>query len=203
MKHFLAVAAMLTFGPLGASAQSVPAKAAREQTAAQQKPVAYKEGSPAGAEKIDPKKEADIRRLLEIAGTKALVIQNMDAMTRSIKPLLTSSLPSGEYREKLVELFFAKFSSKADTQHLLDLAVPIYDKNFSDQEIRGLIEFYQTPLGQKAISTLPKLSAEMQEEGRKWGEALGRDTMMEVLAEHPELAEAIAAAQKNAAATNK
>jgi len=137
--------------------------------------------------------------LLELVGTKALVMQSMDAMTKSIKPLLTNSLPAGEYRAKLVELFFAKFSAKTDVQHLLDLAVPIYDKNFSHEEVRNLIEFYRTPLGQKTVSVLPKLSGELQEEGRKWGEGLGRESMEEVLAEHPELAQAIAEAQKNSA----
>ena len=199
MKFFLASTVLLSLGSLAVRAQSVPAKAAATPASAAQKPAASKPASLA-AEKIDPAKEADIRRLLEIVGTKALVTQNMDAMTKSIKPLLTSSLPPGEYREKLVDLFFAKFSSKANIQHLLDLAVPIYDKNFSHQEIRGLIEFYQTPLGQKSVSTLPQLSAEMSEEGRKWGESLGRETMMEVLNEHPDLAEAITAAQKNAPA---
>ena len=86
---------------------------------------------------------------------------------------------------------------------MLDLAVPIYDKNFSDQEIKSLIEFYQTPLGQKTIATLPKLSAELREEGRKLGESIGRDSMMEVLSEHPELADAMNAAQKNSATPEK
>jgi hypothetical protein len=201
MKFFLASTVLLSLGSLAVSAQSVPAKPAATPASATQKAAASKPASVA-ALKIDPAKEADIRRLLEIVGTKALVKQNMDAMTKSIKPLLTGSLPPGEYREKLVDLFFAKFSSKADIQHLLDLAVPIYDKNFSHQEIRGLIEFYQTPLGQKAVSTLPQLSLELQEEGRKWGENLGRDTMMEVLNEHPDLAEAITAAQNSAPGGN-
>jgi hypothetical protein len=149
------------------------------------------------AAKIDPAKEADIRRLLDLIGAKALVVQAMDSMSKSIKPLLTSSLPPGEYREKLVDLFFARFSAKADGQHMLDLAVPVYDRNFSHQEIRSLIEFYQTPLGQKAIATLPKVSAEMQELGRKWGEDLGKQCMVEVLSEHPELADALNSAQSS------
>ena len=75
--------------------------------------------------------------------------------------------------------------------------MPVYDRNLSHQEIRGLIEFYQTPLGQKAIATLPKVTAELQEQGRKWGEDVGKDCMVEVLSEHPELAEGLTAAQRN------
>jgi len=148
--------------------------------------------------KIDPSKEADIRRLLDIMGVKRLAAQMMDGMQTNIKPLMTNSFPPGEYREKLIDLFFAKFKLKADTQYLLDMAVPFYDKYFSREEIRSLIQFYETPLGKKTISVLPQLSLEMQEQGRKWGEELGRQSMREVFAEHPELLEAMTAAQKAA-----
>ena len=149
--------------------------------------------------KIDPTKEADIRRLMDVAGTKDLVSGQMDRMGETIKPLMSKALPPGEYREQLVALFFTKFKSEADLQKLLDLIVPIYDRYLSDEEVKGLINFYQTPLGQKAVHVMPKLMADAAEEGRKWGEALGRQSMMDVLAEHPELAEALKKASKETA----
>jgi uncharacterized protein len=152
--------------------------------------------APAAAVKIDPGKEADIRRLLELTGAKALAVQTMNDMSQSLKPVLTNSLPPGDYREKLVNLFFAKFMAKADTQTLVDLAVPEYDKNFTREEILGLIQFYQTPLGKKSISLVPQLTSDLQQKGRKWGETLGRQCMMEVLAEHPEFEKEMADAQK-------
>jgi len=191
MKISVVLGVCLTLASAATRAQSAPATAAKAGQSATAK------AGIAAQSKIDPAKEADIRKLLELVGTKAIVSQTMDSMSKSIKPLLTNSLPPGEYREKLVDLFFAKFTAKADVERLLDLAVPVYDRNFSHQEIRGLIEFYQTPLGQKAIATLPKVMAELQEQGRKWGEDVGKDCMVEVLSEHPELAEALTAAQKN------
>jgi hypothetical protein len=100
-------------------------------------------------------------------------------------------LPPGEYREKLVDLFFQKFQSKVRVDQLLDLTVPIYAKYFSKEEIEGLTRFYQTPLGQKALSVLPQTLAESQAESRKWGEQLGREAMVEVLEEHPDLKKAL------------
>lgn len=200
MKISLVLAVWLTLGSIVGNAQSTSGNAGK---APNMQGSSVSKANATAATKIDPAKEADIRRLLDLAGTKALVVQTMDSMSKSIKPLLTNSLPPGEYREKLVDLFFAKFSAKADVEHLLDLAVPVYDKNFSHQEIRSLIEFYQTPLGQKAIATLPKVTTEMQEQGRKWGEDLGRQCMVEVLSEHPELADALNNAQSNAQAASK
>jgi uncharacterized protein len=157
-------------------------------------------GQAAGLEraKIDPAKEADIRLLLDITGTKALVKQLMDGMEKNLKPMMINSLPPGDYRDQLVDLFFEKFESKADPQQLLDMAVPGYDKYLSDEEIKGLIVFYQTPLGQKALEVLPKLSMELQTQGAKWGQELGRQSMLQVLSEHPDLAQAMSAASKTA-----
>ena len=145
---------------------------------------------------IDPAKEADIRRLMDVMGAKMVVKEMMDGMEKSLKPMMANSLPPGDYRDKLVDLFFEKFHSKADLQQLVDMAVPGYDKYLADDEIKGLIVFYQTPLGRRALEVLPKLSLELQSQGAKWGQDLGRQCMLEVLSEHPDLAQALAAAGK-------
>ena len=167
---------------------------------AQGAPTSGSNSAAAGQPKIDPAKEADIHRLLDLAGTKSAVTQIMQGMERNIRPIVTNSLPPGEYRAKLVDLFFEKFQAHTKTEipQLLDSAVPLYDKYFSHEDIKGLIRFYETPLGQKALSVLPKLSIEMQGEGMKVGEKLGRQSMLEVLSEHPELQKALEAAQKSA-----
>ncbi|PYX27178.1 MAG: hypothetical protein DMG77_19685 [Acidobacteria bacterium] len=147
----------------------------------------------AASANIDPAKEADIRRLMDLAGAKALGSQMMEGMGKNIKPMMTNALPPGEYREKLIDLFFVKFQTKADMQKLLDL-IP----NLRQVFFGCLIQFYQTPLGQKTLRVLPQLMAESQEAGRKWGEGLGRQSMLDVLPEHPELAKAVEDAQKGA-----
>jgi hypothetical protein len=43
--------------------------------------------------KIDPQKEADIRRLLQLMGAERAMTQAMANMETNIKPLLTSSFP--------------------------------------------------------------------------------------------------------------
>ena len=189
MKNLFCVASLLLLSSVALRAQA---------TAAPQNPP--QKSAPAAAvsndqKKIEPAKEADIRKLLKVTGTAALLEQTMQTMEKNVKPMMTQALPAGEYREKLVDLFFDKFHAKLDLQKFLDLAVPIYDKYLSDEEIKGLIQFYQTPLGQKALKALPQLTEELGEAGRKMGETLGRESMMEVLAEHPEIEKAMEAAQ--------
>ncbi|HZR64505.1 MAG TPA: DUF2059 domain-containing protein [Terriglobales bacterium] len=154
--------------------------------------------STGAAAKIDPVKEADIRQLLKVMGAGDLGMQTMNQMEKGIRPLLTKSLPPGDYRDQLIELFFEKFHSKINSGGMVDLVVPIYDKYFDDGDIKSLIQLYQTPVGQKLVTTLPKITAESQAAGEQWGRELGRDSMLEVLQEHPELQKAMEAARKNA-----
>lgn len=122
----------------------------------------------------------------------------MNQTMESIRPMMNNSLPPGDYRDKLIDLFLAKFRSKIEPQHMLDMAVPIYDKHLSHEEIKGLIQFYQTPLGQKTLTELPQMMSELQTEGQSWGRTMGQDSMQEVLAENPDLAAALEAAAKSA-----
>jgi hypothetical protein len=151
-----------------------------------------------GQVQAEQSKQADIRRLLQITGAGSIATQSMDQMEKTIRPMVTDALPPGDYREKLVDLFFEKFRSKRQPDELANLVIPIYDKYYSDEDIRGLIQLYQTPLGKKMLSTLPQVMAESQAAGTKWGEQIGRESMMEVLAEHPELQKAMAEAKSNA-----
>jgi uncharacterized protein len=165
--------------------------------AAENPPAKPTPASPAQNEekKISPAKEADIRKLLELTGATTTMEITMQNMEKSIKPMLANSLPPGDYREKLVTLFFEKFHSKMDLQKLLDLAVPLYDKYYTDEDIKGLIQFYQTPLGKKTVKALPSLMGELTEAGQKMGQDVARQSMMEVIAEHPELEKAMEDAQ--------
>lgn len=162
-------------------------------------PVKVQEQASKSAPKIDPVKEAAIRKLFEVQGTKKSMEQVIAEMSANMKPTLSKMLPPGEYQDKLIPLFFEKFQSKLKTDDLLDLIVPIYDKHFSKEDIDGLAQFYQTPLGKKMASVLPQVLVESQSGAMKMGQELGRKAMLEVLAEHPELEKAMedAAARKN------
>jgi hypothetical protein len=180
----LSIGSLLAQTSVNAGSSSSPTS---NQTASSAKP------------KISPEKETDIRKLLDLMDVAKLMSQTMDGMQSQIRPTLTASLPPGEYRNKLIDLFFERFRAKADPQQMVDMAVAIYDKHFTDNDIKGLIKFYETPLGKKTISALPEVTAELEQQGGEWGQKLGRESMQEVLAEHPDLADAL----KSAAAATK
>jgi uncharacterized protein len=195
MKVLGAIACFLFSVSLCLQAQSPTSAAPNAQPSAPQQPSPGDKIITSQPE-IDPVKLADIDRLLDLTGAENIALDTMNEMSKNIKPLMTNALPPGDYREQLIDLFYAKFQSKADPKFFRTIAVPVYDKYYSDQELKGLIEFYSTPLGQKMLGVLPKMMADLRQGGRKWGEGLGRESMLEVLSEHPELAKALEEAKK-------
>jgi hypothetical protein len=167
------------------------------------KPAATTPGAQANStvpSKIDPAKEAAIRQLLDQVGGVTAIKQVIDGMQGNMKTVLTNTLPPGDYRAKLIDLFLEKFRSAvaSNSQQFLDQAVQAYDKYLSLDDIKGLTQFYATPLGQKTLHVLPQMTVEMQTAGMQWGQTVGRQAMIDVLKEHPELAQELEAAQKSA-----
>jgi uncharacterized protein len=198
MKPMMTLVCTLLLGTLHAAAQSPTSKPAAPQTGSAEGGSSV--SSSTKEKPIDPSKAQDIRRLQELIGSKERMAQVMNEMEKTMRPLMNNALPAGDYREKLVEAFFVKFHSKLDLQQFLDQAMPIYDRQFSHEEIKGLIQFYQTPLGQKYLSAVPQITAEMMAQGQKWGQDLGRKSILEVLAEHPEYEKQMEEAQRTSQA---
>ena len=210
MKTILALA-LLSIAPMAAgqapagpqrsamvkSDSAVPAGApTKSGEAASSKPATVQGAPAAEAQKIDPAKDAAIRKLFEIQGTHKAMTEVISGLMANMRPTLAQSLPPGEYQGELIDLFFQKFQSKLRVDDLIEVSVPVYDKYFSKEDIIELIAFAQTPLGQKMNSVIPKVIIEIQTAAAGVGEELGRQSMLEVLAEHPELAKALEDAAK-------
>jgi TonB family protein len=55
---------------------------------------------------------------------------------------------------------------------LTDMMVQLYHKYYSDEEIRQITAFYNSPVGQKTVQVTPVLVPESQNLGRAWGARL-------------------------------
>ena len=181
MKISAALACVLLLATLCAAQDS------SETTADQDSGQSVAAAAAQSRDRLEEAKKADIRQLLEITGAANLATQTMDDMEKTMRPMIAGALPPGEYRDKLVDLFFEKFRSKRTPDHLMEVIIPIYEKYYSDDDIKELIAMYQTPVGRKMLSMLPQIAAESQAAGKAWGEQIGRESMLEVLNEHPDL----------------
>jgi hypothetical protein len=110
------------------------------------------------------KREA-ILELMNLTGAGTRGAQVAQGLLAQLKPIFPQ-VPDELWRE-----FLASFGS----DELTELIVPIYSRHFSLDEIRGLVAFYRTPLGEKVLATLPSITAESIRVGQEWGAAKARE----------------------------
>jgi uncharacterized protein len=104
-------------------------------------------------------KRVEIRKLIELTGAANV---SADALRQIIAPL-RAGFP------QVPNEFWDSFVKEVRSDELIDLVVPIYDRYYTLEEIGDLTRFYQSPVGQKTIKVLPKLSAEAIDAGQEWG----------------------------------
>jgi hypothetical protein len=104
-------------------------------------------------------KQQDIRKLMELTGA-AKVGQQIAAQ---MIPMFKQSNP------QVPQKFWDDVMKEFDTKSMIDLIVPIYDKHLTHDDVKGLIAFYQSPLGRKMTSVMPQIAQESMQVGQQWG----------------------------------
>ena len=73
--------------------------------------------------------------------------------------------------------FWDRFLEQARARRgeLEDGYVALYDRNFTAAELRGLIAFYESPIGKRFVEVQPVLTREGMAMGQEWGSRIGAD----------------------------
>ena len=119
-----------------------------------------------------PATEASVRELMAMTGAGDLGVQVMQQMMPGLKKL----------GPELPDAWWDEFMKGVDPDDLVALLVPIYQKHFSEEEIRETIRFYRSPTGRKVIQTLPMVMQESMAAGQQWGQKLARRVLDEAKA---------------------
>jgi hypothetical protein len=93
--------------------------------------------------------EKDILKYLEINGTKEsmpIVIDQLFSQVKSMYP----TVPDAYWTEVKAEL------SKNGMDDLFKEMIPVYKKHFTHQEIKDIINFYESPTGKKLSQKTPE-----------------------------------------------
>jgi uncharacterized protein len=158
----------LVFTFVAALLAAVPALAQSGGTAPAATPSAATPTAPAAADasaaKLDPAKEAAIRHLMDITGTSKLGENLRIYITERVQEKAGQAV-APERMQKFMGTFSAKFNASVSPSAITDALVTIYAKSFSMEDIQGLIQFYESPLGTRVVQTLPRVSAESQQVG--------------------------------------
>jgi hypothetical protein len=120
--------------------------------------------------KIDSAKAADIRHLLVMTGSGAIGAQVLTQVLGSMK----QAMPN------VPEKFWTDFQAQVKPDELIEMIVPVYDKNLSHEDVKTLIQFYDSPTGKRFVAALPAITAESMQVGGEWGRALGQRVVQQL-----------------------
>jgi hypothetical protein len=188
MRFRVAFAALVLMA-LPALAQNQPQQSKPPQPAAQPSPTTAGQAAP--EQKIDPVKEADIRRLLEATGAKSLGAQAEAQMAAQLREQMKSDMAHLFYDSdrsgKFMDSFFQRFQSRFNIDALTEQLISVYDKYFTDEDIKALTHFYETPVGQRALKAMPLVMHDSLEISSQFGQKIAFDVLKEMAGEYPEI----------------
>ncbi|MEH2144632.1 DUF2059 domain-containing protein [Nostoc sp.] len=118
-------------------------------------------------------KTNNINKLLEITGAKNLSRQNITQLLINVK---------SEYPQ-VPQKFWDTFAAELKIDDMVNELIPIYNKYFTNEEIKQMIAFYQTPLGQKTITVIPQISQESTAIGTRYGRVAAERALKKLEAE--------------------
>jgi hypothetical protein len=157
------------------------------QAAAQNAKTAQDSAASAQTNSIDPAKEADIRSLMELVGAHDLVQDGASTAIEQAREKLLATVPNNDKGQAFVNAFAASYQKKFDVDQVTDQLVAVYDKHYTDDEIKGLLQFYGSPLGQKVAAEMPKINREIQAAIRSTGTKAAKEALAEMKQQNPEV----------------
>ena len=134
---------------------------------------------------IDPAKEADIRSLMELLGVRDALQENTAKIAEQYRDALLASVPDNERGQAFINSFTDAYQKKFNPDDITTELVAVYNKHFTEDEIKGLLQFYGSPLGQRYAAEMPKVSAEGNAAGRAVSLRVARDIMQDLRKQYP------------------
>jgi uncharacterized protein len=138
------------------------------------------------ADKPDPAKDEAIRHLMDITGTSKLGDNIAAYLKDQVKEGAGRAIGADKVDAFMVT-FNQKFLATSPGTSVTDAMVPIYAKAFSMEDIQGLIQFYESPLGQRVVKALPDVTQESQKVGIEIEQTAALNILRGMSEQYPEL----------------
>ena len=156
----------------------IPVQAAAQNAAKQ---------SATATPQIDPAKDADIRALIELVGARDQIQDSVTTSAEQYREKLLATVPNNEEGQAFVNSVINDYEKKYDLDNVVNQMVVIYDQHYTDDEIKGLLQFYGTPFGQKVAAEQSKIMREVQEATRSTASKTVHEALQHAKQENPQV----------------
>jgi hypothetical protein len=145
-------------------------------------------GSSQAGRSVDPAKEADIRSLMELVGARDAMQDFAAHGADQFRENLLASVPASDRGQQFVSAFIEGYKAKFNPDDATSQLVTIYDQHFTQDEIKALLQFYGSPIGQKFATEMPRINAEMQAANRAFSTRIAKDVLQDLRKQYPGIA---------------
>ena len=111
-----------------------------------------------------PASRDSIIKLMNTTGASnmsSIIVQQMLPALRQMSP-------------EIPQTFWDKEVSLVDTKELVELLIPLYQRNLSEEDLKSINQFYESAVGQKLIKAQPVMVRESMEIGEQWGYSIAK-----------------------------
>ena len=115
-------------------------------------------------------KTQKVHQLLTLLRAGEMGVQVVDQMIGGLK----ESMPTTS------DEFWKNFRTKVKATDLVDLLVPVYERNLDESDIDELLKFYSSPAGKHFIDKQSIILQESMRVGESWGEKIAQQAIEEL-----------------------
>ncbi|HKP73156.1 MAG TPA: DUF2059 domain-containing protein [Pyrinomonadaceae bacterium] len=130
---------------------------------------------------VNKEKEQNIRRLLDIIGATKVGAQVMEQELATVRTEMQKTDPA--IAKQVVDIMQEELRKDFTPERITELLIPIYDRHLTNEDIVGLIAFYQSEVGKKTITVLPQVVKESYDSGVELGRAVQKRVIDRIRAE--------------------
>ena len=138
--------------------------------------------------KIDPAKEAAIRKLMELTQASKLgdnintyIANQVQGGLKQAQVMPTEKIPA------FMVAFNQKLAASAPPSAVNNAVMPVYDRILSLEDILALNQFYESPLGQRTLKALPQVVSEAEGIATQMQQKAALAVLQGMTTDYPEL----------------
>ena len=112
-------------------------------------------------------------------------VDSVKTIAEQYREKLLLTVPNNDKGQNFVNTAINEYEKRYDVDRVTEQLVVLYDRHYSDEEIKGLLQFYGSPLGQKVAAENPKIFREIQEATRAEATKAVKAALQEAKQENP------------------
>lgn len=161
--------------------------AAAPATAPSQSSSAGQPAAPSATVTVTPEEEKSIRRLMALLGTDKIALGLDQSISVQLRDAMTQRGMSGDKLKQFLQDFDQGYAAPTVDNKVNTAIVQTFAAHLSADDIKGLVQFYESPLGDRFMNALPYITQSMQQEGARIVREQAIATLRQMTDQYPEV----------------